>query len=61
MLNASVTANAMCQYCTYRNDGWATLLKYDDTYQKLMNRDTDEMSNYGFHESWDELRDQIAP
>jgi hypothetical protein len=50
----------MCQYCTYRNDGWTTLLKYDDTYQKIMNRRSEEASNYGFHESWDDLREQLT-
>lgn len=48
----------MCIYCTYREDGWAALLQYDDVYQEAASAETE--STYGFHESWDELRDQLA-
>jgi len=41
-------------------DGWTTLLEYDDVYQATSQNATSD-ANYGFHESWDELRDQIAP
>jgi hypothetical protein len=41
-------------------DGWTTLLEYDDVYQATSRNATSD-ANYGFHESWDELRDQIAP
>jgi len=50
----------MCQYCTFMTDGWTTLLEYDDVYQATSRNATSD-ANYGFHESWDELRDQIAP
>lgn len=50
----------MCQYCSYTmHDGWTTLLDYDDTYRKVVVGASEE-SNYGFHESWDELRDQVS-
>ena len=48
----------MCIYCTYREDGWATLIQYDDVYQEAASAESE--STYGFHESWDELRDQLA-
>ena len=50
----------MCQYCGYTaHDGWTTLLEYDDVYREAAG--ASEASNYGFHESWDELRGQVAP
>ncbi|WP_198560251.1 hypothetical protein [Haloarcula sp. Atlit-7R] len=49
----------MCQYCSYRfHDGWTQLLSYDDVYQDAMGGDSE--STYGFHESWDELRDEVG-
>lgn len=47
----------MCKYCGYNaHDGWDQLLQYDATYQSgRENEDT-----YGFHESWDDLREQFA-
>jgi hypothetical protein len=48
---------AMCKYCGYSNhEGWDQLLQYDATYQS--NRE--EKENYGFHESWDDLRGQLG-
>jgi hypothetical protein len=45
----------MCQYCGYGQDeGWDALLQYDETYKKVRRKD-----NYGFQESWDELREQF--
>lgn len=49
----------MCQYCSYRHhDGWTRLLDYDDVYQNTADRESG--STYGFHESWDELREQVG-
>ncbi|WP_162833867.1 hypothetical protein [Haladaptatus cibarius] len=48
----------MCQYCTAREDGWTKLLTYDDVYQRAVGSRGDD--EYGFHESWDDLRDQLA-
>ena len=49
----------MCQYCSYQyHGGWTTLLAYDDVYQSTMSQETE--SNYGFHESWDELREDVG-
>ena len=50
----------MCQYCTARTEGWTALLDYDEVYQSTR-RNAGTESTYGFHESWDELRDQVAP
>lgn len=48
----------MCQYCNYAyGDGWTKLLDYDDVYQQAMAGAGE--STYGFHESWDELREQL--
>lgn len=47
----------VCQYCNYSyHDGWTQLLQYDETYQTVVARDT---STYGFHESWDDLREEV--
>lgn len=53
-------ACCMCQYCNYSfHDGWTQLLEYDDVYQDaLPNRVTDQ-STHGFHESWEELSDEL--
>jgi len=49
----------MCQYCSYRyRDEWALLLDYDDVYQSAMAGG--DQSTYGFHESWDELREDVG-
>lgn len=49
----------MCRYCSYRrHDGWTQLLSYDETYQSAMSAASE--STYGFHESWDDLRDGIG-
>ena len=48
----------MCQYCAYSfSEGWTALLKYDDVYQNTMQAES--ASTHGFHESWDELREEI--
>lgn len=49
----------MCIYCTYRESGWQQLLEYDDVYQEAMTSETTQ-SEYGFHDSWDDLRDQLS-
>jgi len=49
----------MCQYCSYRyHDDWAQLLAYDDVYQAATGGDSE--STYGFHESWDEVREDVG-
>ena len=48
----------MCLYCTM-GEGWSALLQYDEVYQRAVG-DTSE-STYGFHESYDELREQVGP
>lgn len=49
----------MCQYCSYvGHDGWTRLLEYDDVYQNAFSDRTDQ-STHGFHESWDDLRDEL--
>ncbi|WP_276271711.1 hypothetical protein [Haloarcula litorea] len=49
----------MCQYCTYRDqEGWSQLLEYDETYQTAVAAET--ASTYGFHESWDELKEDVG-
>lgn len=48
----------MCQYCNYGfSDGWETLVEYDDVYQQAMAATTE--ADYGFHESWDELSEEV--
>jgi hypothetical protein len=48
----------MCKYCAYSyHDGWTQLLQYDDVYQEAMGADTD--ADYGFHESYEDLREQV--
>jgi hypothetical protein len=50
-----VVPAAMCKYCGYNShEGWDRLLQYDSTYQ-----DARRDPNYGFHESWDDLREQF--
>ncbi|MFD1512923.1 hypothetical protein [Halomarina rubra] len=48
----------MCLYCTM-NEGWSALLQYDEVYQSAMGATSE--STYGFHESYDELREQVGP
>ncbi|WP_101298174.1 hypothetical protein [Halegenticoccus soli] len=50
----------MCQYCNYNMQGWDRLLDYDDVYQRAVNAGSSR-STHGFHESWDELREQVSP
>lgn len=50
----------MCQYCNYAyQDGWAQLLEYDDVYQNAFSDQTAGQSTHGFHESWDELSEEL--
>lgn len=50
----------MCQYCTYAfTDGWTQLLEYDEVYQNAIATPTTQ-STHGFHESWDELREDLG-
>ncbi|WP_226481608.1 hypothetical protein [Natrinema amylolyticum] len=52
----------MCQYCSYSlHDGWTRLLEYDDVYQDALPDRTTDRSTHGFHESWDELSEQLEP
>jgi len=48
----------MCLYCTI-NEGWSALLQYDDVYQEAMGGTSE--STYGFHESYDDIREQVDP
>lgn len=56
-----VVSTPMCIYCSYDMEGWGKLLDYDDTYQEIVRDDETTDSNYGFHESWDDLREQVSP
>jgi hypothetical protein len=48
----------VCQYCSYRlHDGWTRLLAYDDVYQSAVGGESE--TTYGFHESWDDLREEL--
>lgn len=48
----------MCQYCNYGfADGWKQLIEYDEVYQQAMATTTE--AEYGFHESWDELSEEV--
>ncbi|MFC4437866.1 MULTISPECIES: hypothetical protein [Natrialbaceae] len=50
----------MCQYCNYSfTDGWGQLLEYDDVYQNAITATATSQSTHGFHESWDELSDEL--
>ena len=49
----------MCRYCSYQyHDGWTRLLVYDDVYQSAMSEESE--STYGFHESWDTIREDVG-
>ena len=49
----------MCQYCSYGDqEAWSALLAYDDVYQAAVAGDSE--STYGFHEEWDELREEVG-
>lgn len=51
----------MCIYCSIRESGWNQLLEYDDVYQEALADAAAERSNYGFDESWDDLKEQVTP
>jgi hypothetical protein len=49
----------MCRYCSYQyHDGWTQLLDYDETFQRVIAAES--QSTYGFHESWEELREDVS-
>jgi hypothetical protein len=49
----------MCQYCSLRDrEAWSALLQYDDVYQDAVVGGSE--STYGFHEEWDELREEVG-
>lgn len=51
----------MCIYCSYRDrDGWATLLEYDETYQEALPDRTTSQSSHGFHDSWEDLSEELG-
>ncbi len=51
----------MCLYCNLKHrEGWRSLLEYDDIYQQAMTEETTSQSTHGFHESWDDLKDELA-
>jgi len=51
----------MCKYCNWAfHDGWGELLEYDDVYQDAFAGETTSQSTHGFHESWDELSDELG-
>lgn len=48
----------MCQYCSLMfNEGWGKLLEYDEVYQAAIAGET--ASTYGFHDSWDDLKESV--
>ncbi len=56
-MSISAVAAIMCKYCAYNaHEGWDQLLQYDATYQSSRKK----AENYGFHESWDDLREQFS-
>jgi hypothetical protein len=58
-MSTSVLSASVCQYCNYSfTDGWGQLLEYDDVYQNAITPATTQ-STHGFHESWDELSDEL--
>lgn len=49
----------MCQYCSYMlHDSWTALLEYDPVYTEAV--ESDSQSTYGFHETWDDLREDVG-
>jgi hypothetical protein len=51
---------AMCKYCNWAfHDGWGELLEYDDVYQDVMGGAAETESTHGFHDSWDDLQDEL--
>lgn len=51
----------MCQYCSaVYHDGWGSLLEYDDVYQDAVAAESETESTYGFHQSWDELSEELT-
>ena len=58
-MSTSVLSVSVCQYCNYSfTDGWGQLLEYDSVYQNAITPSTTQ-STHGFHESWDELSDEL--
>lgn len=60
-LRRQSTRVPMCIYCSIRESGWEQLLEYDDVYQDALAAAEAERSNYGFDESWDDLKEQVTP
>lgn len=59
-MSTSVLPVFVCQYCNYSfTDGWGQLLEYDDVYQNALPESATTQSTHGFHESWDELSDEL--
>ncbi|ELY53917.1 hypothetical protein C491_20612 [Natronococcus amylolyticus DSM 10524] len=59
-MSASVLPVSVCKYCNYSfTDGWGQLLEYDDVYQNALPESVTTQSTHGFHESWDELSDEL--
>ncbi|MFC7076968.1 hypothetical protein [Haloarcula halophila] len=49
----------MCQYCSFADrEAWSALLQYDEVYQEAVVAES--ASTYGFHEEWDELREEVG-
>jgi len=60
MFRRPETHASMCIYCSYAyQDGWSKLLEYDDTYQEALPDRGQTQSTHGFHDSWDDLRDEL--
>lgn len=52
-------STVMCKYCNWAfHDGWGELLKYDETYQSMVSGETE--STHGFHDEWDDLRNELG-
>lgn len=50
----------MCIYCSYKyRDSWSTLLEYDDIYQEALEDGATTQATHGFHDSWDELSEEL--
>lgn len=51
----------MCKYCNWAfHDGWGELLEYDEVYQNAVAQEATTQSTHGFHESWDELSEELG-
>lgn len=58
-MSARADSSLMCQYCSFADrEAWSALLQYDDVYQAAVTAESE--STYGFHEEWDELREEVG-